>query len=114
MALKYLTNNRVSDLKVDLSIGHPSFMQEYWSLQQTFLGPIVENFSSRSFQYSSEIDPGLENNIRLLHEKIGNAYVLEHSLAIGTGATEAIIACLVALKARGYNCLLYTSDAADE
>ncbi len=57
------------DPKTDLSIGHPRFMQEHWYLQQTFLGPDVENFSDRSFQYSSDNCPPLEKNIRLLHEK---------------------------------------------
>lgn len=102
MALTDPTNQPVLDLKVDLSIGHPSFMQEYWSLQQTFLGPSVENFSNRSFRYSSEIHPPLEKSIRLIHKKVGNADVSGHSLAIGSGATEALIACLVVLKNRGY------------
>jgi L-tryptophan--pyruvate aminotransferase len=104
--LSKITN---APLKLDLAIGHPSFMQDYWRTQSPFFVPPVENFSMRSFHYLPEMDPLLEQAIREIHNTVGNAETTNAHLALAMGATQTLTACLHTLKGRGFT--MVTAEA---
>lgn len=87
--------------ELDLTIGNPTFMQEYWDLiAKYYNGSIgmtrIHPNENLSYNYHQTNDK-LRDAIRELHKSVGNAETNGYSIVFGNGASQLISAAAYAM-----------------
>lgn len=78
-------------IKIDLTFGNPSFLNEYWKSQDLPDGDIYAPWPYMNLKQN----PHLEATIRRIHKAIGNvANVDDYKIVIGNGASQLLSAIL--------------------
>ena len=91
--------------KLDMRIGDPIFMQEYWQLiEKLFDKTIAQSRTSISwgmnYDYAQTWQP-LKDQIVKLHKLIGNAETNGYEIVIGNGISQLLSASTYALSKKG-------------
>jgi L-tryptophan--pyruvate aminotransferase len=87
---------------LDLRIGDPAYMKEYWelieNLYQSQVGRSTINIS-QNMNYDYEQESGfLKEQIKMLHKMVGNAETEGYQIIIGNGISQLISAAAYAMR----------------
>ncbi|GER37028.1 tryptophan aminotransferase related 2 [Striga asiatica] len=88
---------------INLDHGDPTMYESYWKEIGQNLSLEIPGFESLSYFSNPKklcwfLEPKLEDQIKKVHEKVGNAITENRHIIVGTGSSQLILAALFALS----------------
>lgn len=97
--MRLLSKEKIPSNKIDLRIGNPSFLKEYWKTYNENVEYPTNLYTSMDYEKEGGRE-SLKEVILELHKKVKNANSSGKSLVVGNGATQMINATIHALKVK--------------
>ncbi|KAK6116538.1 hypothetical protein DH2020_049644 [Rehmannia glutinosa] len=93
---------------INLDHGDPTIYESYWKKlgemsRVTFLGHQSLSYFSNKKNFCWFLEPKLEEEIKNIHNMVGNAIVEDRHIVVGTGSSQLIQAALYALSDHSLN-----------
>jgi len=91
--------------KLDLTVGNPAYMQEYWDLvDKCYSGSMgtkkTHSQDLMSYDYE-QVNAKLKDEVKWLHNKVGNAETRGYEVVFGNGAAQLVSAAMYAVTKMG-------------
>ncbi|KAG8383223.1 hypothetical protein BUALT_Bualt05G0162100 [Buddleja alternifolia] len=95
--------NHPSEAIINLDHGDPTMYESYWKKLGQKHNLTIPGFQSLSYFSNIKnlcwfLEPKLEQEIKMLHNIVGNAIIKDHHIIVGTGSSQLIMAALFALS----------------